>query len=237
VGEDPPLLSAREIPTLVSRRGAFPSSWRPFLARAAAGRIDPADLRREFAAQLERVTGAGIPIGHLDTHQHLHLWPVVGDVVLDLARALGIDAVRRPASAGHGPRGQGVNRLADRLAAAATEAGVSFPDAFAGLDEAGRLDLQAFSTAVRALGARGVGHAEIGCHPGLAEDPERRRYRWGYRWADEFAGLRAPAARQAVESAGFRLGTFAELGRPPGTAGGPAVPSRPPGPATRAPRP
>lgn len=60
VGEDPPLLSASEIPSLVDRRGRFPLSWRQFMAAAARGAIDPADLDREFSAQHERLTGAGI---------------------------------------------------------------------------------------------------------------------------------------------------------------------------------
>ena len=59
VGEDPPLLSAREVPTLVDRRGRLARSWRAFLPRAAAGRVDPDDLRREFGAQIAAVRAAG----------------------------------------------------------------------------------------------------------------------------------------------------------------------------------
>ncbi|HET7722031.1 MAG TPA: ChbG/HpnK family deacetylase, partial [Acidimicrobiales bacterium] len=32
VGEDPPLLSAREVPSLVDRNGRLPTNWRVFLA-------------------------------------------------------------------------------------------------------------------------------------------------------------------------------------------------------------
>jgi predicted glycoside hydrolase/deacetylase ChbG (UPF0249 family) len=80
VGEDPPLLTAREIPTLVDERGHFPRSWRTLVARAVARRIDPADVRREFSAQLERARGIGIPLSHVDTHQHVHLWPDIAGV-------------------------------------------------------------------------------------------------------------------------------------------------------------
>ncbi len=44
VGEDPPVLSAREIPTLVDRNGKLPSSWRGLAAKLACQRIDPNDL-------------------------------------------------------------------------------------------------------------------------------------------------------------------------------------------------
>ena len=97
VGEDPPLLTAREIPTLVDARGALPAVLPHRDPRGLAGRLDPDDVRREFAAQLERIRSAGVTVSHLDTHQHTHLWPAVAGVLVDLARQT---AFRRS-----GPRG------------------------------------------------------------------------------------------------------------------------------------
>jgi hypothetical protein len=96
VGEDPPLLTAREIPTLVDQRGALPLSYRTVILRGLVGRLDPDDVRREFAAQLERIRSAGITVSHLDTHQHTHLWPAVAGVLVELARQHDIPAVRTP---------------------------------------------------------------------------------------------------------------------------------------------
>ena len=135
VGEDPPLLSAREVPTLVGRRGSLAPSWRPFLARIAARRIDPADIRRELNAQLDRLGAIGRPLTHLDSHQHLHLWPLVRSVVLDLAAERGIGAIRLPWSRAPGPVGLVVRRLAYQLADAASRAGIGYPADFVGLDE------------------------------------------------------------------------------------------------------
>ena len=85
VGEDRPLLSAREIPTLVDRDGRFPLRWREFVQRAATGRVDPSDLTREFRAQLTRLRDLGVNETHLDSHQNIHLWPSVARDVVDLA--------------------------------------------------------------------------------------------------------------------------------------------------------
>ncbi len=211
VGEDPPLLGAREVPTLVDRRGDLRPSWRHFLPRAAAGQVDPDDLRREFSAQIERVAAAGITPTHLDTHQHLHLWPLVQRVVLDLATEHGIGAVRVPTSAARSPLGLYVRRLSATLRRNAAAEGLRTPDGFAGLDEAGALLVEPLVDAVDRLARPGGRSAEIGCHPGRADDPERRRYRWGYAWPDELAALCSPAARAAVERSGFRLGSFADL--------------------------
>ena len=153
VGEDPPLLSAAEIPTLVDGKGRLRPSWQQFLPRAAAGRIDPDDLRREFSAQIERILAAGLTIDHLDTHQNLHLWPMVRDVVLDVGetfdiKVIRVDAVERAdtgrahrAHARPPPRAQ-LRRRGWRSARAST-----------GLDEAGRLDLPSMIKALHRLAA------------------------------------------------------------------------------------
>ncbi|MFD2091068.1 ChbG/HpnK family deacetylase [Blastococcus deserti] len=211
VGEDRPLLSAREVPTLVDREGRFPLSYRTVVARGAAGRIDPDDVAREFRAQLQRVRGIGVPVTHLDTHQHTHLWPAVAAVVVQLASEAGIRCVRLPGSRRRGPLGAGVRLLAGRLRRRITGAGLQTTDAYAGLDEAGALDGPRFAAALQQLTDGGAATAEINTHPGEAGDADLARFDWGYRWPDELAMLTAPATRALVERLGWRLGTFADL--------------------------
>jgi len=211
VGEDRPLLSAREVPTLVDREGRFPLSYRTVVARGVAGRIDADDVAREFRAQLERVRGIGVPVTHVDTHQHTHLWPAVAAVVVDLARAAGIPSVRLPGSRRRGPLGAGVRMLAGRLRRRLDRAGLQTTDAYAGLDEAGHLDGQRFAAALRQLTNDGAATAEINTHPGEAGDPDLGRFDWGYGWADELTMLTAPSTRALVERLGWRLGTFADV--------------------------
>jgi predicted glycoside hydrolase/deacetylase ChbG (UPF0249 family) len=211
VGEDPPLLSAREIPTLVDRRGRLPSSWRRLLPRLLARRVDPADIGREFSAQLAAIRGAGLTVDHLDTHQHVHLWPGVREVVLDLAVRAGIPAVRVTRSAARSPVGATVRRLAARLESEARADGLACPLDAAGLDEAGRLDVATAVGALDLLAGRARSCVELSAHPGARDDPDRHRYRWGYRWGDELDALCAPEVRAAVDRHGFRLGTYADL--------------------------
>ncbi len=210
VGEDPPLLSAAEIPSLVDGRGRLAASWRQFLPRAAAGRIDPSDLAAEFSAQVEAVTESGVGLTHLDTHQHLHLWPGVRSVVLDMAEALGV-ALRVTRSAARSPVGVVVRRLSARLEAECRRRTIPFPAAAAGLDEAGALDGPTLLGAIRRLAAAPASSAELGSHPGAGDDPDRSRYRWNYRWEEELEALTSPLARRAVRDAGFVLGTYADL--------------------------
>jgi predicted glycoside hydrolase/deacetylase ChbG (UPF0249 family) len=211
VGEDPPLLSAREVPTLVDRRGRFPRSWRQFLPRLAARRIDVADLRREFEAQLQRLSEAGLRLSHVDTHQHLHLWPAVAAVVVELATEAGIPALRLTRSSARSPVGWTVRRLAAQLAEQADQRSLRYTATATGLDEAGTLDLPRMMAAVERLGAAAAASAELGTHPGEADDADLVRYRWGYRWPEELDALLSPAVRAAVERCGLTLGTYHDL--------------------------
>lgn len=211
VGEDRPLLSAGEVPTLVDRQGRFPLSYRTVVARGAAGRIDADDVTREFRAQLERVRGIGVPVTHLDTHQHTHLWPAVAAVVVDLAREAGIRCVRLPGSRRRGPLGAGVRLLAGRLRHRLDRAGLHTTGGYAGLDEAGHLDGTRFAGALQRLTDEDVATAEINTHPGIEPEADLARFAWGYRWADELAMLTAPSTRTLVERLGWRLGTFADV--------------------------
>lgn len=211
VGEDPPLLSAREVPTLVDRNGRLALSWRRLLPRVAAGRVDLDDVRREFSAQVERLTGAGLRLSHVDTHQHLHLWPSIGDVVLDIAEAQGIQGVRIIRSTVRSPIGIAVRRFGRSLAPKAHARGLRFPATATGLDEAGGLTLDRLHGALDRLARAGVATAELATHPGEASDPDLDRYRWGYRWDEELAALTDPTTRVAVDRAGFRLGTYHDL--------------------------
>jgi len=114
-------------------------------------------------------------------------------------------------SAGRTPIASGVRYFAARLETCARKANVRYPAATAGFDEAGRLDLAQFRQALARFAQAGVESAELVCHPSNADDPELDALGWDYRGQDELDALTSSDARAAVEHAGFRLGTFADL--------------------------
>jgi len=72
----------------------------PGLRRAGRylrGQVDLAEVRAELDAQIRKVREAGVAIGHLDGHQHVHVLPGIAAIVAELAAAYGIGAVRYPA--------------------------------------------------------------------------------------------------------------------------------------------
>lgn len=210
VGEDPPVLSAAEVPSLVDRRGRFPMTWKRFVDRAARGLVDRDDLAREFAAQAEVLLDAGIRPSHVDSHQNLHLWPSVGAVALDLAAEHRIAVMRVTRTQAFGPRSIAVRTLARRAARHARRRGLVVPDSAIGLDDAGSMDAARLRMAVDRLSG-GRGSADLTVHPGESHDPERSRYAWGYSWPTELDALCAPELRRQIDQRGFRLGSFTDI--------------------------
>ena len=238
VGEDPPLLTTAEVPTLVDRRGNFAVSSLRMAPRLALGRVDPDDLRREFQAQFEAFTGAGLAPTHLDTHHNLHLWPMVGEVVAGLAERWSVPAVRLPWSRTRTPLGLGIRRFARTLARRLDHAGLWHPDTYFGIDEGGRLDATTFGALVDHLGEllSHVGSVEVAVHPGEPADAELDRYPWPGASRDaELEALTSPGLRRRIERAGYHLASYrsaapdAEEEAP-----GPSAPA-PPSNATRGP--
>jgi predicted glycoside hydrolase/deacetylase ChbG (UPF0249 family) len=174
-----------------------------------ARRIDPADLSRELAAQIVAVQEeAGKPT-HVNTHQHLHLWPPMREVVLQLARDHQIRAISVPRSNRLTPTGLGVRKLSRSLQRRAAMLGLAHPDDFVGLDEAGAMGPSRLARSVDRLARRGAATAELRTHPGHPGDTQR--YRWGYHWADELAALTDRRVGRLVAARGFELGTFSSL--------------------------
>jgi len=211
VGEDPPLCSARDIPTLVDRRGHLPRSWRHLLPKVMAKRIDAADVERELTAQISAAREAGLTIDHLNSHQHVHMFPGLREVVVDLAHRFDVPAVRVTRTTSRGPVGRMMRRLAATLERELQADGIVFAGAAAGLQEAGRFDETAMLRALDRFALTDAPSVELSGHPGEADDDERYRYRWGYHWGAELDGVLSPRVRQAVDRHGFRLGTFRDL--------------------------
>ena len=211
VGEDPPVLSAAEIPSLVGRDGHFALTWKAFLARALTGRVDPDHVRLEFTAQLDRLLGFGLPIAHLDAHQHLQLWPSIAKILLTLGTQSRIGAIRVPRARPTTITGVGVSALARRLAHQADELNICYTQDSVGIATAGHIDGRVLDEFLARTAQHRPTSIELTVHPGRADDPDRARYRWGYEWEQELAALTAPGVKAAVERAGLRLGTYEDL--------------------------
>jgi len=83
-----------EIASLVDATGRFRYSPAGLVQAVVLGRARPREIEREWAAQIESISRAGIAITHLDGHKHVHVLPGMAPIIVRLTREFGISAVR-----------------------------------------------------------------------------------------------------------------------------------------------
>jgi chitin disaccharide deacetylase len=88
-----PILPPSNVPTLVNAHGAF---WplRECVTRLMLGRIDADEVQREYTAQVQRVIDHGLTPTHLDSHHHVHFYPLLMQVARKVAEQCNIRWVR-----------------------------------------------------------------------------------------------------------------------------------------------
>ena len=180
-----PLTRAR---SLVDGSGRFVRD-----ARRAATRADAKEALAEIEAQVERFESlVRRRPTHLDTHHHVGLHPPVREIVLDVARRLGVPVRSQDAAARARARG----------------AGLSTPDHFFG--ESGPGAYWSLARTLAHLRALPAGVSEFMTHPGRFDDALGFS-RYGRQRETEMVGLGTAAARGAVAALGVTLCHFGHL--------------------------
>ncbi|MDH4169448.1 MAG: ChbG/HpnK family deacetylase [Acidimicrobiia bacterium] len=90
-----PLLSPDLVPDLVDDQGRF-RAGRPAQIAAASGRFPVEQIVAEMTEQLRVVCDRGIAIDYVDSHKHLHKYPVFARALDEVLPQFGIHTVRRP---------------------------------------------------------------------------------------------------------------------------------------------
>lgn len=96
-GIEKPVCPPRDVPSLVDRRGSFPST-NVFVIRAITGRIDPVELDRELRAQIGVLLEAGITPAFVNSHGHVHRFRVVFEALRRILPVVVPSLVRRSQS-------------------------------------------------------------------------------------------------------------------------------------------
>jgi predicted glycoside hydrolase/deacetylase ChbG (UPF0249 family) len=80
--------------SLVNANGQFRGSYHQRIA-ALAGFTKAVDIANELRAQLSILRQAGVPISHVDSHGHLHKYPVVARAMVPVLKEFDIKKMRR----------------------------------------------------------------------------------------------------------------------------------------------
>lgn len=213
--EERAVLRREALPTLVDETGRFPRTSGEFFRRAVLGRISWDEVEREIEAQLALFQKTGLRLSHLNSHQHLHMFPPVFQIVRRLTRGMDNVWIRNPAGPWRKSPGVRMGRWVQRLGLNLTCLSAQalhrsripqMPDGMYGFEVGGRLTRPALEQILRKIPD---GLYELICHPGEDDAETRTRYsHWGYRWAEELEALTVPETRVVLKEQGIALTSF-----------------------------
>lgn len=221
-----PVLSAQAIPHLANvATGQFRptlGAFLPWLLGLVPGSGSAAEREREIeaeaAAQIAHLQAQGVPLTHIDTHKHVHIFPSVLRPVLRAAARAGIQRVRNPFEPAWSVRATPgapwlrrtevriLRQFEERFRRIVAEEGFTTTDGTLGVLATGTLNRQTVNALLQAIPENGV--FELVAHPGY-NDAELQRTRTRLRAS---RALEREALMAITEHAKIPLVSYRDLG-------------------------
>ncbi len=211
-------LSASNIPDLVNADSEFSNKLVSSGIKMFFNANVKQQLKDEIRAQFEAFKATGLRLDHVNTHNHMHLHPVIFDAIMEIGKDYGMDAVRVPEekplkSLIDTPK-EKITRLATwlllkpftyRMKKQLAENNIKFNTNLFGLHHTGHMNL---NTLVRILPNLENGLSEIYLHPATgswdAVDPAAK----DYEFEAEYKALVHPRIKRIVEKFSIELTSF-----------------------------
>lgn len=93
ITEGNPILPPEKVPTLVNSTGEF-LSYKKLIPKIKKFRVSPFEIEEESSAQISKMLDMGIRPTHLDSHHHVHIYPLSAWAFKRVAKKFGIKKVR-----------------------------------------------------------------------------------------------------------------------------------------------
>ena len=223
-----PLLPQAQVHSLLDGSGKsagdarFREGISKFGALAMLGRLAADEIEAEATAQIRKLQASGIPVTHLDSHKHTHLFPRVLRPLLQAAQRCGVRAIRNPFERMQGSQlaaspslwrrwaEVGVLRgFARQFRDAVQQAGIATPDGTLAIVATGTLNDRLLRLMVENLPE---GTWELVCHPGY-NDTDLRGIRTRLRESreQELRILTSQSTRDLLAANGVEMVSFRDL--------------------------
>ncbi len=213
LSDGPAVLSHKQAPHLVDAQGRIARRGPAASIQYGFSRQARRELAWEIASQFEAFARTGLPLAHVDGHEHLHLHPAVLPRVIALGKEFGAHGLRLPRDELRLALSYDRSHLPTKLLWAVVfdaaclawrqrvlQAGFVITDRVYGLFQTGRMD-EAY--VLRLLASFRARTAELYLHP----TTDKTAVPLGPNSGD-LATLLSPAVRRIVETRGFRLTTY-----------------------------
>ncbi len=204
VADGTPVLPPEKIPNLVDASGQLPSNLVGPSVRWAFSAQARTELRAEIAAQFAAFAATGLPCDHVNVHNHMHVHPVVLEMVMDQAERHGVKRMRLPYEPGALLLSPWVALMRARMRAR----GFTFNDRLAGLAATGHMTE---ARVLSMLDAVGEGTTEFYFHPATTATKALMAMEPNYDRTGELAALRSPAVAVRINALGLKLSVFSDL--------------------------
>jgi len=181
-----PVADREAVMSLLNDNGDFAGGPQSLLLKRARRGLVLREVEEEWAAQIQKVSDAGIQPTHVDGHKHVHMLPGLFEIALRLAKKHGIGAIRvsleesslRAALASgekhrarvvikQGVQARGLKLLARDAREQAARAGIATTDYFCGIAQTGEMTREGV---LRLLKILPEGTTELMCHPGYVDE-------------------------------------------------------------------
>ncbi len=215
-----PLLPRQRIGRIVDSDGMLQHELVRASVRWAFDRKARAQLHDEIEAQFEAYRATGLALDHVDSHNHLHVHPIVFDLLLEIGPRYGMRALRipdEPALASYRAAGDRFFSRAvwplflapwmRRMRRRARRAGLVTNDFVFGMRDSGHVTRDRIHGYLRVLPD---GLSEIYAHPATSGE-EADPLAAGYDHAGELAALVDAGVRRAIEESGVKLVGYGDL--------------------------
>ena len=219
--EGRPVLSPSAVPALVNSHGEFHTNLTAagfrFFFRPGARK----QLAAEIRAQFEAFRSTGLPLDHVNAHNHMHLHPTVLGLALRIGREYRIRAIRLPNEppflSVRDREDAWFSKIAKWLFLApwmrlmktrARRAGVQSNDFVFGMSNSGSMSA---ALVERCLERLPEGVTEFYFHPATRRCPEIDRSMPTYDHEGEYRALTSKALRTALDATGVERIAFCDL--------------------------
>lgn len=218
VGGIKPVLPPSEVPSLTWDNGVFCHDYGKLIVRDLEGKISLSEVYAEWDAQIQKIMNTGLPVTHMDGHQHMHMWPHFYPIARDLAKKYHISCMRVPdedvlfgMKDGHIIRWaakNGLSLLSRMHRPDLKKNHIRTNDHFFGMLYGGHLSPEHFAKFILQTKP---GITEIMCHPSADTRAMEDTFHWGYHGEDELAGLLADINRELIAKKQISLISYRDV--------------------------
>ena len=210
------ITDSSKIATLVDREGNFYRGHTQFFLKFLTGAINLEQVYIEWRAQLDKACASGIKITNLSSHEHIHMQPLLLDIIIKLAKEYNIPAIRYP----HADRSYGraslktlcktfiLSHFAPAVGRALKSSGMVSPDHFLGFLDSGNITENIL---LGILNTIEDGTTELVCHPGFLGPEILEKYTFHKGCETELFALTSRHVKKRADEKHVGLLSYAEF--------------------------